>query len=233
MNKFVLFNVLASVMIIMGSCGGNKPNYNARLKTDVDSASFYLGYNYGAMFHQWDFEDVNLNAFATGMLQAIKKGAAVDETVLMEAQMFLEEFSVMLHGRASEKNLKEGNDFLEANKRKQGVITLQSGLQYKIIREGDGNVPDMDDMVEVHYHGTLIDGTVFESSKTHGMPAQFNVGDVIPGFSEALSLMNEGSVWEVYIPYELGYGAHGSQSIRPNSVIIFELELLRIIRNDE
>ena len=234
MYKKILFIFLASVVLFMTSCGSKTPNYKVRLKNDVDSASYYLGVNYGTNFHHWDFEDVNLNAFARGMLEALKKGSDVDEDLMMEAQVFLSEFSVMLQNRAGEKALKEGLDFLEANKKKQGVFTLPSGLQYRIIREGSGARPNREDMVEIHYQGTLIDETVFDSSKERGMPAQFSVGGLVPGFSEALMLMSEGSIWEVFIPSELGYGPHGSPPrIKPNSVIIFEIEMIKVIRNDD
>ena len=233
-SKHVAFSILVSAAIILlASCGGGKPNYKVSLKTDVDSASYFLGYYYGTSFAASDFEDVNLNAFARGTQEAVKQGKDVDELKMGELQMFLNEFFMKLQTRASEKDLKEGQAFLEANKKKPGVVALPNGLQYKIIREGAGAKPSYDDEVDVLYHGTLIDGTVFDSAKDRGESVTFPVDGVVPGFGEALTLMNEGSIWEVYIPSELGYGEAGryGSPIKPHSVLIFEIELIKVIKN--
>ncbi|MDR1173024.1 MAG: FKBP-type peptidyl-prolyl cis-trans isomerase, partial [Bacteroidales bacterium] len=131
------------------------------------------------------------------------------------------------------KNLKEGQDFLEENKKKQGVVTLPSGVQYEIVKEGTGAKPTEGDQVNVVYHGTLVDGTMFDSSRERGDTATFNVNGVVPGFKEALTLMNEGSSWKVYIPSELGYGERGAGGqIKPNSVIIFEIDLIKVNKQE-
>jgi len=128
----------------------------------------------------------------------------------------------------SEKNKAEGAAFLAANKDKEGVVTTDSGLQYKVIVEGTGATPTADDIVQVHYRGTLIDGTEFDSSYERGEPAQFPVTGVIPGWTEALQLMHEGAKWELYIPADLAYGSRGAGSvIGPDAVLIFEVELLK------
>jgi len=130
---------------------------------------------------------------------------------------------------AAEKNKKEGDAFLAANKAKEGVITLPSGLQYKILKEGDGKKPTDADTVQVHYRGTLIDGTEFDSSFKRGQPATFPVKQIIPGWREALKLMPVGSKWQLFIPPELAYGAGGAgDDIGPNATLIFEVELLAI-----
>ena len=234
-QKHTFLGILISATILLASCGGGKPNYKVSLKTEVDSASYYLGYYYGTSFAASDFEDININALAKGVQEAIKQGKEIDEVKMQELQMFLNNFFMNLQARASEKSIKEGQAFLEANKKKQGVVTLPSGLQYKIIREGTGIKPSMDDVAELVYHGTLIDGTVFDSSKERGDTASFPVGQVVPGFSEALTLMNEGSIWEVYIPSELGYGEGGRGNlIKPNSVLIFEINMVKVVKeNDE
>jgi FKBP-type peptidyl-prolyl cis-trans isomerase len=126
----------------------------------------------------------------------------------------------------SEGNVKEGADFLAANGAKEGVTTTASGLQYKILTAGIGAIPTADSTVEVHYAGRLLDGTEFDSSVKRGVPAQFGVTQVIPGWTEALQLMAEGARWELYIPAELAYGPGGAGPIGPNSVLIFEVELL-------
>lgn len=118
--------------------------------------------------------------------------------------------------------------FFEENKAKEGVTTLPSGVQYKVIKEGNGAKPSANDVVKVHYHGTLIDGTVFDSSVDRGTPATFNVSGVIKGWTEVLQLMPVGSKWTVYIPYDLAYGAADRGTIKPFSNLIFDVELLGI-----
>jgi FKBP-type peptidyl-prolyl cis-trans isomerase len=128
---------------------------------------------------------------------------------------------------AAEANLKEGSEFLAANAAKEGIVTTESGLQYKIITAGDGAVPSAESVVEVHYAGRLLDGTEFDSSIKRGVPAQFGVTQVIAGWTEALQLMSEGSKWELYIPADLAYGPGGTGPIGPNQTLIFEVELLK------
>jgi FKBP-type peptidyl-prolyl cis-trans isomerase FklB len=125
-------------------------------------------------------------------------------------------------------NLAEGKAFLEENQKKEGVTALPSGLQYKVLKDGSGKLPKMTDTVTVHYRGTLIDGTEFDSSYSRNEPAAFRVGGVIRGWTEALQLMKEGSKWQLFIPPELGYGQRGSSAIGPNSTLIFEVELISV-----
>jgi FKBP-type peptidyl-prolyl cis-trans isomerase FklB len=128
----------------------------------------------------------------------------------------------------SEKNKKGGEAFLAENKKKDGVKTLPSGLQYKVIKEGTGKVPKATDTVTTHYRGTLIDGTEFDSSYKRGQPASFPVNGVIPGWTEALQLMKTGSKWQLFIPSNLAYGERGSGTIGPNAVLVFEIELIAV-----
>ena len=233
-NKHVTFSILVSAAIFLVSCGGGKPNYKVSLKNDIDTASYYLGYSVGTNFPQMDFEDVNIDALAKGIQEAVKQGKEMDQQKMQEIQMFLQMFFTELQNRTGEKTLKEGQAFLEENKKKMGVVSLPSGLQYKIIKEGTGIKPTMEDEVDVLYHGSLIDGTVFQSSRDSGDTITFRVGGVVPGFTEALTLMNEGSIWEIYIPAELGYGEsppYGSP-IKPNSALIFELNLVKVIKDE-
>ena len=130
----------------------------------------------------------------------------------------------------AEKNLAASNAFLEKNKAEKDVITLPSGLQYKVIKKGTGATPLATDQVKTNYRGTLIDGTEFDSSYKRGTPAIFGVGRVIKGWTEALQLMKEGAKWELYIPSELAYGQRGTPNIGPNSALIFEIELLEVIK---
>ena len=128
----------------------------------------------------------------------------------------------------SGKNKKEGEAFLAANAKKPGVKTTKSGLQYKVIKEGTGAVPKATDTVKTHYTGTLVDGTKFDSSVDRGEPAVFGVTQVIPGWTEALQLMKVGSKWQLAIPWDIAYGADGGGRMPPNSVLVFDIELLGI-----
>ena len=234
-NKYSFLGILVTATLLMAACSGGKPNYKVSLKSDFDSASYYFGFYLGATLANSGIEgvdDINFNALAKGIKEGISN--YTDEEKHMELNMFLSSYLPKLQERANERLLKEGQDFLEANKKKSGIVTLPSGLQYKIIREGDGIKPTSQDDVEVVYHGTLIDGTVFDSSKDRGDTTKFNVSRVVPGFSEALTLMSEGSIWEVYIPSELGYGSQPRPGglIKPNSVLIFEIDMVKVIKNE-
>jgi FKBP-type peptidyl-prolyl cis-trans isomerase FklB len=129
---------------------------------------------------------------------------------------------------AGYKNKKLGEAFLAANKTKPGVKTLPSGIQYLVLKEGTGKQPKATDEVKVHYHGTLIDGTVFDSSVNRGEPATFRLDQVIPGWTESVQKMKEGSKWRVFIPSDLAYGPRGPAPIGPNATLIFEIELLEV-----
>ncbi len=229
-SKHIAFGILAAATLLLVSCGGGKPNYKVSLKNETDSVSYYIGYNFGISVAGSEIEDFNVTAMAKGVMEAVNHGKKVDEQKAQELQAYLQKYFTNLQVRLTEKALKEGQDFLEANKKKQGVVTLPSGLQYKIIKEGTGAKPTKEDEVDVVYHGTLIDGTVFDSSKERGDTTTLGVGQVVPGFSEALTLMNEGSVWEVYIPAELGYGEHPNprSGIKPNSALVFEIDMVKI-----
>jgi FKBP-type peptidyl-prolyl cis-trans isomerase len=132
--------------------------------------------------------------------------------------------------KAGAENLAKGTAFLEANKTKEGVVALPSGLQYKVIKEGTGNTPVATDKVKTHYRGRLIDGKEFDSSYKRGKPAEFPVTGVIKGWVEALQLMKEGAKWELYIPANLAYGTRDTPTIPANSTLIFEIELLEIVK---
>jgi len=237
-SKHIVFSILVPAIILFASCGGGKPNYKVSLKTDTDSASYYIGLNMGVQVVYSDIEGFNVDAMAKGVQEAIKQGK-VDEQLMQEKmqeiQMYLNTYFMNLQARAGEKALKEAQDFLDANKKKQGVVTLPSGLQYKIIKDGSGIKPTREDEVDVVYHGSLIDGTVFQSTRESGDTIPLNVGGVVQGFTEALTLMSEGSIWEVYIPSELGYGEHVRPGgpIPPNAVLIFEINLVKVKKADK
>lgn len=152
------------------------------------------------------------------------------EISYQEAQTIIGNFFQNLQSNMGEKVQSEGKAFLEANAKRAEVITLASGLQYEVMTKGEGIIPKSSDSVKVHYHGTLIDGTVFDSSVSRGEPATFGVTQVISGWVEALQLMSTGSKWKLFIPSDLAYGAQGAgQAIAPHSALIFEVELLDIV----
>jgi FKBP-type peptidyl-prolyl cis-trans isomerase FklB len=147
-----------------------------------------------------------------------------------EAQQVVNEHFRKLAEQAYEMNKKGGEEFLAANAKKEGVVTLPSGLQYEVIKEGNGKKPSATDRVKCHYEGTLIDGTVFDSSVKRGEPAVFGVNQVIKGWVEALQLMQEGSKWRLYIPYDMAYGENGAgEMIPPYSALIFDVELISVL----
>jgi FKBP-type peptidyl-prolyl cis-trans isomerase FklB len=147
-----------------------------------------------------------------------------------QANKILQEFMEKQQGGQGKENLEEGLKFLAENREKEGVIETASGLQYTILEEGDGEKPSPADQVKCHYHGTLIDGSVFDSSVQRGEPATFPVNGVIPGWVEALQMMTTGSKWRLFVPSDLAYGERGAGgAIGPNSTLIFEVELLEIV----
>lgn len=165
----------------------------------------------------------------TEALEAALTGA---ETKLSteDANKILQEYFGEIQQAEAEKCSKEGATFLAENAKKEGVVTLPSGLQYKILTEGNGAKPTAEQQVKCHYHGTLIDGTVFDSSVNRGEPATFPVNGVIPGWVEALQLMPIGSKWELYVPSNLAYGERGAgDQIPPHTTLVFQVELLEII----
>ena len=143
----------------------------------------------------------------------------------------INDFFLRLHKEKLEINKKAGEEFLSINKGRAGVVTLPSGLQYQVLQQGNGEKPKATDKVKCHYHGTLINGTVFDSSVERGTPAVFGVNQVIPGWVEALQLMPVGSKWRLFIPSNLAYGENGAgEMIEPNSTLIFDVELLDIVK---
>lgn len=201
-----------------------------KLATELDTASYALGVNMGNQIKSIGMEEINIMAFAKGFQQVIggdKTDLTVDET-----NPILQAYFTNLQNKKAEANLKEGQDWLAANGKKSGVVTTASGLQYEVMREGTGIKPLATDSVKVHYHGTLIDGTVFDSSVDRNEPVEFPLNGVIPGWTEGVQLMSVGSKYKFFIPSELAYGANPRPGgpIEPNMVLIFEVELLDVIK---
>ncbi|WP_372949854.1 FKBP-type peptidyl-prolyl cis-trans isomerase [Mariniphaga sp.] len=206
---------------------------NVNLETEADSAGYAIGILVGTNNKQQvenapGGADINLDAMVAAFSAASKgeEGAMTTE----EADQIIRRFFEAAGEKEGQVNLEAGNAFLEENKSRDGINSTASGLQYEVITEGTGPKPSAEDRVRVHYHGTLIDGTVFDSSVDRGEPAVFGVGQVIPGWTEALQLMPVGSKWKIYLPSNLAYGERGAGAdIGPNSALIFEVELLEIV----
>jgi len=198
------------------------------LSNDLEKFSYAVGLSISANLIQTGVKEIHPEAFVTALKDVF--GGVKPQISPEEANRILESFVASTQEGEGAKNLEEGLLFLAENLQKEGVTELPSGLQYEVITEGDGEIPTADDQVKCHYHGTLIDGTVFDSSVQRGEPATFPVNGVIPGWVEALQLMPVGSKWKLYIPSELAYGSRGAGgAIAPNTTLIFEVELLAII----
>lgn len=205
------------------------PGYAATPKTDEEKINYIIGYQLGAQLGR-DGIEVNDKM----LLQGVKEAMASKPPVVSreEAQAVMQKYQQKREAQAQkdgETNLAEGKAYLEKNAKKSGVKTLDSGLQYKVIKTGKGDKPKATDTVKVHYTGTLIDGTEFDSSHKRGEPATFPVNRVIKGWTEVLQLMPVGSHWKVYIPSNMAYGPNGAgPKIGPNATLIFDVELLGI-----
>ena len=219
-------NIIAiSALIFITACK-SEATKEVVLANEIDSVSYSLGVNIGENI-KTQFEDIKIDNFLSGMQEVID---GVEPKVNNDqALMVIQNYFTKKQSAKSEVKIEEGRKFLEENSKKEGVITLASGLQYEVIIDGSGEKPKLEDNVTTHYHGTLLDGTVFDSSVDRGEPASFPVGGVIKGWTEALQLMTVGSKWKLYVPYDLAYGERGAgPQIGPYSTLIFEVELLNI-----
>ena len=202
---------------------------------EFDRLSYALGLSMGNNFRASGIDKISVQDFADGVA-AVYYGSQPKMTY-DEAKAEIQRYFTELEAKqqeaakvAGEANAKAGRDFLEANSKREEVKITSSGLQYEVIKEGDGPRPSADDRVVVHYTGRLIDGTVFDSSEERGEPATFGVTQVIPGWVEALQMMNAGSQWRLYIPSQLAYGPQGAGgAIGPNQTLIFDVTLLEVV----
>ena len=173
---------------------------------------------------------MSLEAIVAGLTDAFNGAdSRVSEADLSASFQVIREVMQAQAAAKAEAAAAAGKQFLADNAKRDGIVTLDSGLQYEALNTGEGAKPSREDQVRVHYHGTLIDGTVFDSSYDRGQPAEFPVGGVIAGWTEALQLMSAGSKWRLYVPSELAYGAQGVGSIPPHSVLVFDVELLDVL----
>ena len=221
------------IAVMALTAGVSLAQNTTELKSPKDKISYALGMDLGNQFKKQSVDiDANL------MIQGFKDALAGGKLLLTEeeARAAITELQKQLMAKQAEatkalaeRNIKEGEAFLAANKAKEGVVTLPSGLQYKILQAGTGKKPSADDTVVCNYRGTFIDGTEFDSSYKRNQPATFPVKGVIKGWTEALQLMPIGSKWQLFIPSALAYGERGAaNSIGPNATLIFEVELISI-----
>lgn len=232
MKRRILGASLAVGLVLMAAgCGAGEKKIE--LNDQKSKVSYGIGMSLGA-----DFKAQGIDIDPAVLAQAIKDVTSGGKTLMTEEEVrkvitdFQQELVAKQEAKAKEagaKNLNDGAAFLVANSKKEGVVTLSSGLQYKVEKKGTGKKPTAQDSVTVHYKGTLIDGTEFDSSYKRGEPVSFPVGGVIPGWTEALQLMEEGSKWQLFIPASLAYAERGAGAqIGPNSTLIFDVELLKV-----
>lgn len=194
----------------------------------MNKISYALGLSIGNNFLSSGIKELDIQSFSKAIedvLKGVEPSMSYDD-----AKKVINDYFTKLQEEKLDINKKAGQEFLNINKGKAGVVTLPSGLQYQILAKGEGKTPTLTDQVKCHYHGTLIDGTVFDSSVQRGTPATFGVNQVIKGWTEALQLMPVGSKWRLFIPSDLAYGESGAgQAIEPNSALIFDVEVLEIV----
>lgn len=195
---------------------------------ELDKISYSLGLSIASNLISSGVKTINTEAFNDAMSTVF--AGQMPEIMPDEANNILQDYFEKLQKEQGSASKEAGEKYLAENKKREGVVALPSGLQYKILKEGNGPKPTADDTVKCHYEGRLINGQVFDSSIKRGEPAEFPVGGVIAGWVEALQLMPVGSKWQLYIPSELAYGSHGAgQAIGPNETLIFDVELLAIV----
>lgn len=218
MKKVLIFSAMLLTTSILSA---------QELKTQADSLSYAVGILWGQNIKQQGLTDINPTILGEAIGDVLNGGE--EQLDLKVANQMVRDHIAKKREAAKQKNKLEGEAFLKKNAEREGVITLESGLQYEVLTEGTGQIPTDKDKVSVHYHGTLIDGTVFDSSVQRGAPASFPVTGVIKGWVEALQLMPVGSKWKLFIPADLAYGDRGAGGqIGPNTALIFEVELLGI-----
>lgn len=226
--------VLAIALLSFAACNksatSSTSGADAELNNELDSVSYSLGVDVAKNIGRTGVEEINIQAFAAGLAHVMNDDSLAIST--KDGQALFQAFFKKVQMQKLQKNKDEGEKFLEENKTKDGIVVLESGLQYKVITKGDGSMPTDSSTVKVHYKGTLIDGTQFDSSYDKGQPFETKVkGRIIKGWTEILQNMNVGSKYIVYVPTELGYGTQVRPGgpIEANMALIFEMELLEIV----
>lgn len=227
-----LLLISAAVIISMIGCNQANKVEDVPITTNNDSVSYAIGIDIGRSLKKQDIE-IEPSFVLEGMVNALDENSKLTDeelaNIMQNFQKELREKMMKKNAELSEKNKAEAEAFFAENKKKEGVITLDNGIQYKILKKGNGKSPKLSNTVETHYRGRLIDGTEFDSSYKHGKPYTTKITNVIRGWTEILQIMKEGDKWEVYIPSDLAYGPRGSgQIIGPDAALIFELELISV-----
>lgn len=229
---------LFAAALIFTACNseGDLTGEDVSLSSEIDSVSYAFGYQNGMALGQQGMDDIDMDLLVAGMNDGIEeKEAAFSQQemqgIIQQYQMVKQQEVQERQQQEGEENLQAGEDFLAENRSKEGVEETESGLQYEVLEEGDGESPTEESTVRVHYEGTLIDGEVFDSSYERNDPVEFPLNQVIAGWTEGLQLMNEGAKYKFYIPGELGYGSNPrpDSPIGPNELLIFEVELLEVV----
>jgi len=218
--------LVMSVFVLFTACNVQKNIQKQEVISPIDSLSYCIGVSVASNLKDQGIPELNEVVVAKAIQDVYMEQTSINQA---EAQDYIMEFFTREEAKKYEEVKLAGENFLKENSTKEGVVTLESGVQYKIIEKGNGDIPTENDLVTTHYHGMLIDGTVFDSSIERGEPVNFPVKGAIEGWQEILQLMPVGSKWEVYIPYDKAYGANGvGEVIPPFSALIFTVELISI-----
>lgn len=244
LSRFGITIAFASLALFFTACSKNESASDAKttsasssatnsgsadFSTDEKKVSYGIGFNIGRDMAAQKGLSIDQNALKAGLMDALNQAEPqISEEEIRGAFMAVQEKVAAVMAVEAEKNLAAGQAFLEANKERPEVTVTASGLQYEVIKSGSGPKATKENTVKVHYHGTLIDGAVFDSSVNRGEPIEFPVTGVIPGWTEALQLMSAGDKWKLYVPANLAYGAQTRPTIPAQSALIFEVELLEI-----
>ncbi|HDQ40973.1 MAG TPA: FKBP-type peptidyl-prolyl cis-trans isomerase [Desulfonatronum sp.] len=242
LRPLILVSGLCLLMLACGQQNATSPKNatsSVQLETKIQKTSYAIGMDIGSNIAQGDFE-IDAEALAQGLRDGLGKGGQplmteeeLRETLVALQQDLIQKQMAMLQQQSSE-NKEKGAAFMEEFKKQEGVQSTESGILYRELTPGQGQKPLAEDIVTVHYTGTLVDGTQFDSSQERGEPATFPVGGVIPGWTEILQLMSKGAKWEVVIPAELAYGEQqAGPVITPNSTLVFEIELLDVVQTPD
>ncbi|MBX2974207.1 MAG: FKBP-type peptidyl-prolyl cis-trans isomerase [Flavobacteriales bacterium] len=219
---------------LLSACSQGQKGRNAALKTTMDSVSYAIGADIGGNLKRGKIDSLNVDLLAAGLSDGLDSNLRLDQETLQHVmQSFMMKMQMKMQAEEAAKGEKtrlEGEEYLTANGKRTGVVTTPSGLQYEVITMGTGPKASVSDQVKVHYHGSFVDGEVFDSSVERGEPVQMPVSQWIPGFVEALQMMPAGSKWKLAIPSELAYGPSGNGRIPANSTLLFDLEVLEVVK---
>ncbi len=240
-RTFYLIFVIAAVALTGcnaqkdGSASTSETSPALTLESDEEKLSYGVGMNIGFSLTRQGVPDLQLDAVIAGIRDSVNGiDPKVSETDVQQAATRIQERQEAELAVLAEENGAKGVEFLKENAAREGIVTTESGLQYEVLKEGEGESPSAESVIRAHYHGTLIDGTVFDSSIDRGEPTQFAVNQVIPGWTEALQLMKVGGKMRIFVPADLAYGERSpGPAIPPNSTLIFDVELVEILKNDQ